>query len=394
MRFRLFKPDQTPRLLALGLGSLAWFGLGTGCSGKPFTAGGSGGRDTSSGGTVVSTGGETTSEAGASGSDEGGSGGISNAGSGGMKPNGGGGGKPPVACDCKAGEYCQDGVKCRQCADFSRLEFGTPQKLTSLSASPGSIERFARPTGSGSALFYISGAADVSRIIYSASPLSSGGNPVIPGGPGESGPLFVGSYAPDGQNLFFDRVLKVGGGRKLRMAVWTSPLSLSNDVLMPEPFNVADSEDYSVAISPDTGHVYWMSTRTTVPELLWQPTKMSAPPEPAVLDLKIKAGTKQCPRTGDDATPWVNLAGTVLLFRNPSLDDDCQPNDSGATDLFAAPLNSDGTPKAAATSLASLNNTGGGSEETDPTLSADACTIYFASDHGTADFDLYKATRN
>jgi len=84
----------------------------------------------------------------------------------------------------------------------------------------------------------------------------------------------------------------------------------------------------------------------------------------------------------------------VLLFRNPSLDESCEPIDAGATDLFAAPLNSDGTPKAAATALASLNNVGGMSKETDPTLSSDACTIYFASDGGTGDFDLYKASRN
>ena len=48
---------------------------------------------------------------------------------------------------------------------------------------------------------------------------------------------------------------------------------------------------------------------------------------------------------------------------------------------------------AAATALASLNNTGGMSSETDPSLSPDACTIYFASDNGTGDFDLYKAPR-
>jgi len=57
-------------------------------------------------------------------------------------------------------------------------------------------------------------------------------------------------------------------------------------------------------------------------------------------------------------------------------------------------LASDGTPQIAATPLASLNNTGGMSSESDPSLSPDFCTIYFASDSGTGDFDLYKAQRN
>ncbi|HEY3255268.1 MAG TPA: hypothetical protein VGJ91_15020, partial [Polyangiaceae bacterium] len=115
---------------------------------------------------------------------------------------------------------------------------------------------------------------------------------------------------------------------------------------------------------------------------------------PAPLDLKIKVGSKECARSGDDATPWVNLAGTLLLFRNPSLNDNCEPNDSGAPDLFAASLSSEGKPKAAAIPLESLNTTGGMSRESDPSLTPDSCFVYFASDNGTGDFDLYKAPRN
>jgi hypothetical protein len=390
MRFRLFKPGRTPWLPALGLGSLAWFGLEA-CSGKPFTTGGaSGSSGSSSGGTSAGTGGETESEAGESGSPEGGSGGEApNGGRGGSTPNTGGGGKPATGCDCGAGEYCRDGTSnCQKCADFSRVEFATPQKLSTLSQSPSS-ERFARPA-TGSSLFYVSGAVDDSKILYASSPASGGGIPVTLPTQVESGVLFVSGF--NDQNLFFDR--RQSGRRKLRMALWTAPAVLAKDALLPEPINTADSDDYSIAISPNSGHVYWMSTRNGTPELFFQPTSMSAPPAPAVLDLKIKAGAAQCARSGEDATPWVNLTGTVLLFRNPSLDESCEPIDAGATDLFAAPLNSDGTPKAAATALASLNNVGGMSKETDPTLSSDACTIYFASDGGTGDFDLYKASRN
>lgn len=298
-------------------------------------------------------------------------------------------GKPAVGCDCIPGEYCQDATnKCRKCADFSRLEFGDAQKLTTLGAQ--SSVRFARSGGTGSALFYLSGAADKAKIWFTAAPVSGVGTQVSGSGNVESGPLYVEGFQE--QNLFFDR--QQSSGRKLMMALWTSPALVTKEALVPGAINVADSEDYSIAISPNTGHVYWMSTRNGDAELLWQPTSTSAPPPPAVLDLKVKAGTTECPRAGDDATPWVNVMGSLLLFRNPSVNDSCEPNDSGATDLFAAPLNKDGTPLAAATSLASLDATGGMSWETDPSLSPDSCTIYFASDSGTGDFDLYKAPRD
>ena len=59
------------------------------------------------------------------------------------------------------------------------------------------------------------------------------------------------------------------------------------------------------------------------------------------------------------------------------------------------PLSKDtGLAAAAAIALSSLNTIGGGSNESDPSLSTDSCTIYFASDSGTASSDLYRAQRN
>jgi hypothetical protein len=391
MRSRLSKLGQRAWLTALGLGMLNLLGLETACSGEEFTASGS-----ASGSGGASTGGDSGSEAGEGGSELGGSSGVPGGGSAGTSPSAGSGGKPLTSCDCIAGEYCQDGTnKCRKCADFSRLEFGRPQKLLDHNAQ-GS-QRFARSGGTGSALFYVSGAADSAKIMYTAAPISSAGSPVSSAGQVESAPLWVTGFREEdeAQNLFFDR--RQADGRKLVMALWTAAV-LTNEALVPEPINVDNSDDYSIAISADTGHVYWMSTRNGEAELLWHPTRVSAPPVPAVLELKIKAGAAECPRAGEDATPWVNAAGTLLLFSNPSLYDDCRANDSGARDLFAAPLDKDGLPLAAATALASLNTTGGTSTETDPSFSPDACNIYFASDSdsdgGRGDFDLYKAQRN
>src|SRR6202000_1998376 len=124
---------------------------------------------------------------------------------------------------------------------------------------------------------------------------------------------------------------------------------------------------------------YWMSTRNGKgAQLVTSAIVNGLPSDPTVVDLQV--GTKMCPFTGDDATPWVNLAGTLLLFRSVSLEDDCvTPNDSGAYDIYAAPLAKDtGLPTTSGISLSSLNVIGGGSNETDPSLSADACFIYYA----------------
>lgn len=388
MRFRLLKLGERARLLALGFGTLGWLALHAACGGEEFTAHSGPSASGSSGAGIAAQGG---SEAGESGSAESGSGGDpGNAGSGGDPASAGSAGKPSVGCDCKADEYCQDGtINCRKCSDFTRVEFG-PVKELALALGTQGIERFARPAGPGSQFFYVSGTADRTKIWYAAAPVSGAGVAVTPPTQIESGPLYVNGYLE--QNLFFDR--QQAGGRKLIMASWTAPAIVTKEAPLPEPINAPDFDDYSIAISPSTGRVYWMSTRNGAPELLWHQTGTSAPSAPAVLDLKIKAGKSECARSGDDATPWVNAAGTVLLFRNPSVNDSCEANDSGATDLFAVPLNKDGIPAAAATALASLNATGGMSRETDPSLSPDFCTVYFASDGGTGDFALYQAPRH
>jgi len=392
MRVRLFKLSRRAERLALGLGTLYSLALIGACGGKEFSASATASAS-GSGGASAGTGGETSSDAGEGGSDPGGSGAPS-AGSAGESNSAGSAGKPASGCDCTAGQYCQDATtRCRECSDFTRFQFGMVRELSTLTQSTKGIERFARSANASSALFYVSGAADNAKIWYTPAPASGVGAVVSRPTQIESGPLFVSAdFLPESenQNLFFDRRQ---GERKLMMALWTAA-ALTQEALLPEPLNAAGFDDYSIAVSPSTGHVYWMSTRNGAAELLWQPTGMSAPPAPTVLELTVKAGKAECPRSGEDATPWVNAQGSLLLFRNPSLNEECEENDSGATDLFAAPLDEDGKPLTAATSLASLNHIGGTSWETDPSLSPDACFLYFASDNGTGNFDLYRAQRN
>jgi len=383
MRFRLSELARRAKLPPIGLGTLLFLAWLSGCGGKEFKADGG----SSSAGSATSGNAGTASDAGEGGNAEGGSSGSANGGRGGSA---GSAGKPATGCDCGAGTYCQDGTgDCISCSNFARFTFKAPQKLTSLGQAAVS-ERFPRVGAESPSLFYVLGDADNAKIQYAAAPVSSTGIALSATGRVESGPLFVTGFAD--QNLFFDR--RDGDNRKLRKAKWLAPARITGDVPFDEPLNAPGFDDYSIAISPGTGHVYWMSTRNGEAELIWQATSLEAPPDPEVLDLKVKAGKSECPRTGDDATPWVNVAGTLLLFRNPSVAEGCAENDSGAFDLFAVSLDADGRAKGTAVPLTSLNNTGGSASETDPSLSSDACTIYFASNSETGDYDLYKAQRN
>jgi hypothetical protein len=380
MRFRLFKPNRPVRRAVFAFSALhSWLLVGA-CSGGAFTA-------SSGGGSAGASAGDTANTAGDSGSSDGGSPSAGSAG----HTTAGSAGKAATSCDCSAGTgtYCQDGTSnCRPCADFTRLEFAAPQKLSSLAQAPGSIERFPRVAGAGSALFYTSGNANNIQIWYAPTPISGVGAPVTEATRVESGPLLAAGYVQ--QNFFFDRrEATAAANRKLWVGDW-SGTALSGAALAPAPYNALKSDDYSIAVAPNAQRAFWMSTRNGSAELLsYSPANAATPP--AVFDVKVSIN---CQRVGDDATPWVSVDGKVLLFRSQAVDSDCNASDSGANDLFAVPLAKDGTAATNAVSLSALNSTGGGSDQTDPSFSQDLCSIFFASDNGSpGDYDLYRAAR-
>jgi hypothetical protein len=275
------------------------------------------------------------------------------------------------------------------------LEFAAPEPLSTLSTS-SYVERFPRSSGTGSALFYTQDGAAGREIWYAAAPTSGVGvslrDSASPALGTDSGPLLAPGFLE--KNFFFDRSQAVTGRRKIMVGNWSGG-ALSDVVAAAAPANMAGADDYSFAAAPSAGHAYWMSTRNGSPELIWESINETPMVAPDLLPLKIRIGANaDCDRLGDDATPWVNLTGTLLLFSAESMADTCEPNDSHAHDLFAVPLAKSGLPASAAIPLSALNNTGGGSDETDPSLSLDACSIYFASDNGTGNYDLYRAARN
>lgn len=388
------------------------------CGGNEFTsnAGGSGGAAANAG---TSNGGSDHGGSANGGMPSGGatahggmpSGGTTAHGGGGAGGNGGtaghggstsagAGGKTSTDCaTCAAGTYCQDGVnRCRPCADFTRLQFAAPEKLATVSQTEAGDERFPRPGVTSSDLFYRSGKPGFEQIWYDANPVSGPGQSITPAAPpnplmqpAASGAL----YAPNKitpQNLFFDHFDVATNSRQIMLASWPAS-DLSNAQAAPPPLN-GMGDNYSIAIAGDVKRAYWMSTRNAKgAQLFWSDISSGTATDPEVLSLTV--GSQKCPLSGDDATPWVDPAGSVLLFRSVSVDDNCLPNDSGGYDLFAAPLSKDtGLATTSGIPLSALNIIGGGSNETDPAFSADACFIYYASDNGSADYDIYRAARN
>jgi hypothetical protein len=395
---RLFKLDN-----ALARISVWAFALSlVACGGGTFSAGSGAGTGGGSAGSTTNGGGSDSGGSAAAGAPAGGASGAPSGGASGGMSTAGTGGKPATGCDaCAAGSYCQDGAnKCRLCSDFSRLQFAAPEELATLSQS--GTGRFPRAASAGTDLFYRSGADGATQIWYAATPVVGVGVALSESARIDSAPLLAPGVVQ--QNFFFDRLEIATNLRHIWVATWSGS-QLSVAATAPAPFNAASASDFSVAVAPAAGpdgapkvaRAYWMSTRAggTTAALVWSNMVGVAPTAPAALDVKLQAGAGTCPLLADDVTPWVNTAGTLLLFRSESVDDSCMPNDMGAFDLYAAPLSADtGLTSAPAVALSALNNTGGMSTETDPSLSQDSCTIYFASDNGTKSLALYRAARN
>jgi hypothetical protein len=405
MLLRLLKLDSEFQPATLRLSGPLVLSLFAACGGKHFSASpdasnvsGSGGSSAGAGDTAA-VGGDNGGSSGDAGSSSGGNEELGGTGgTGGGNASAGGAGKAATGCTaCGAGMYCQDGVtKCRVCTDFSRLEFAAPEPLSTLSHSAASPERFPRSAGSGSSLFYTEDGVARREIWYTAAPTSGIGSALQDSsGPllgNDSGPLLAPGFVD--KNFFFDRAQPMSGLRKIMVGNWAAG-AVAQVAAATAPTNMDGSDDYSFAAAPSAGHAYWMSTRSGSPQLTWESINETPMAPPDVLPLKIRIGANTgCDRLGDDATPWVNLAGTLLLFSAESMADTCEQNDSHAHDLFAVPLAKSGLPASAAIPLSALNNTGGGSDETDPSLSPDSCSIYFASDNGTGNYDLYRAARN
>lgn len=384
--------------LSLPACSGARFKSGEGASaGRAISAGGSAGSRAEGGasgepgdaGTGGSAGGAGRAGGGAAGS--GGASGSASSGTAGLAAMAGAGAVGGSAsCSCNAGEYCR-AERCYPCTDLSKLDFAPPEPIDDTAGL-----RFPRSGPSDVSLFFTRTDSPASGLWYvpelgASAPLALGGQDA----PARSGLLFVGPAGMLGYDVLFDEV--GANGRSIRAASFESS-ALANTAAARAPLAGGYFDDYSVAYASTPGRAYWMSTRDGAPALY---TGLLGSDTFTLVELTIPAtGTAgtSCPRQGDDATPWVTPDGRLLLFRAVPLDGDCTPVDGDASDLYAALLDSaTGLPRAnAIVALNGVNTTGDASVESDPSFSADLCTLYLASDGGGAEghqFRLFRALR-
>ncbi len=356
------RPGVASALLAL-LGAL---GCGTSRFGAASDGGGSGSSGTSGGGL--------------------GGGGSAGAGAGGA----GSGGAGAPSCSCAVGQYCRGG-SCRDCSDLSSIQFDAPQMFLD---HPSADLRFPRQGGPAASLFYTVATAQRSELWYSADVLGQASAPI---GDAQDPSRLALLYLDNPGSLSFDAVFGEATDAQLvvRSASWDGS-TLGNVASLSSPLSPGGFDTYSVAVASSTRRAYWMSTRDGGPSLR---TGTFGSGNDDVLDVTLLArdGTTTCPRTGDDATPWVTPSGNLMLLRAPALDSGCLPVDGAATDLYAVALDaSTGRPLTPAAPLGDVNQTSDESSESDPSFSRDLCDLVFVSDGGAAeghDFRLFRAHR-
>jgi hypothetical protein len=288
-------------------------------------------------------------------------------------------------CSCAPGQYCR-GDECLDCSDLSQLELGTPEPILD---HPDRPLRFPRPGDVAGSLFFTLGSDSGGELWYEPSIDAPPGAPLGAATTlGRSGLFYFDDPGDTGFNALFDETDE-GGRRSLRAArFFQGALTMIEDA--PSPIAPGNYDDYGVALAPQTGRFYWMSARdggvTLYTGLLG--TSKGEPVE-------VRVATGSCVLAVD--APWVSSDGALLIVAAPPLDADCRPLDGAATDLYATPLNaSTGYPLAPAIALSGVNGSVDTSSETGAAFSNDLCTLYFASDGGSAagfDFRLFRATR-
>jgi hypothetical protein len=372
----------------------------TNCSGKAFDAvGGSGRANDGDGGSGVAGGGASS---GGSESSLAGSGGSGNLGG-----TGGSAGMVSSSCDCGSGTYCRDGsLDCWPCSDLIRLQFKSPERLTTLSDN-GHGSRFPRRGATGIDLLYrIEGAG----LRYTADSSTSPGSNVMSTDATDSGPLLLDAGVRElattlkSFNFVFDRT-PTDAKRAIYFAQWSSGLKESEPA--PAPFN-SDVGDYSMAVArhpqgSETPRAFWMSDRGSVaaipiPTLLTALLAAGASSEPVALSIERTdtiCSPKDDPEAGvdPDLTPWVTPDGKYLLLSTTKQDANCEVAGEGKDkDLYMLELDPElgqPSPGVAATALKDVNSS---FDDTDPSFSADWCDLYFASNRD-GKHAIYRAHR-
>jgi hypothetical protein len=362
------------------------------CSGDAFSAD-PGGSDAAAGaGGASGTGG-----AGGGAGDAGRGGASATAGVAGGTTTDAGGGAGGGGCACSPGEYCAEG-DCLPCNGIGRFEFGVPELLGAFTMDASL--RFPRAYGAAG-LTFTAAATLAQPVVWMTQDLAaSAGSPLAEAdGPGaESAPVWFAAL-PDsplgkGPTLLFDREALVGDADRDLYALEASGATYGSADLLPPPLNLPGASDFQIAIAPDKGRAWWHSTRSGTVELLTAST--GALTAEVVAPAAATPSGTVCAILDVDVTPWAMPDGRLLLLSAAPVDDDCNPLGGGAArDLYAVHVSSaSGQPVVPAAPLGAVNEPG--ADDTDPSLSADLCWLYFASDRanpGARRHRLYRAPR-
>lgn len=374
------------------LSIFSWMAI-SGC-GEPFTSttGGTGG------GTSSTTGTTSTSSAGGMGG-----GGGATSSSTGM----GGSGGMPVACtdtSCGPGKFCAADETCKSCTTLDEpFEFAAPEGITIMPSSSPSFPRVREATNGPQMTFIakVSGDNfDIATTSYDNGTgwldgnfVSQGINTLEP----ESGPLVlpVGTTLP-GLNLGTQDVIvftAMDTAANYKRKIYAADLAASTSKVPVTSLNDGD-ESYSLAVATEATPLrYWHMYRHFV----------GAPPGTLVTDLVTRTPTDGAPQIlnnlmlpmgcdpdvikSPDLAPWARKDGKLLLFHAYPCGTSPAPKgfavlvdpDTGMPTDSAVPLQVDG-----------MANT---DDLSTPSLSPDACTLYFSSEVAGGERQLYQARR-
>jgi len=373
----------------------------THCSGKAFQGLDASSESNSGKGGVEAAAGTNVGGANA------GSGGSELAGSGGSgvaAGSGGSAGSTVGSCDCPAGSYCRDASRdCFACNDLSRIKFTTPERLTTLSDN-GQGSRFPRSGSTSSDLLY---RFDGVGLRYTTDASTSPGRNLSATDPTDSAPLLL-DAAVSGVttefkifNFVFDRA-EGDAPRALYFAQWNDGLQKLERA--SAPFN-ADAGDYSMAVARhpdgDIPRAFWMSRRDATASsspsiLLTAPLASDAASEG--VSLSIGRAKPVCDPKDDtsqgidpDLTPWVTPDAKLLLLSTTGQDESCKLTGQ-KKDLYSVLLQPELGQPAPDSPAHALLDVNGPDDDTDPSLSADMCELYFASNRD-GKYAIYRAHR-
>jgi hypothetical protein len=375
--------------------------------GSPFepTAATSTGTVTSSSTGEMTT--TTTSSTGTGGA--GGAGGAtSTTGTASSSGTGGGGGAPCVVGDlstCKAGEYCRvNGGGCAPCGDFSAFQFGDP-KPVDVMIPQGAAASF--PRRKGDKLYYMfksltsTDIAESDLMAMSMNKWTPGvavAPPVSASDSDEAAPLVLSaSEAQAIEGILLDKVaVKTGQPLLVFDSDRTSPgaphvyaenpgqmgvslLNLKGDAIV---------EHLTVAWDANPYRIWYITAKpgNLAPRLVTATPGSS--PDDATMTI-----SNGCPLLPGDVAPWVTHDGSHLIFSaiDPDLSAQCGAPMGTTHHVYIADLEPNGQQKAGTKAARVLPNDD--KDDITPSLTQDACALYFSRTTGPGTGVLHAAVR-